>query len=383
LNRRQFLKYAGATTAVVGSSALGLNYLLTLTSPSSQTFTSLPEIGSTTTQSGASSIEHVQTTMQTSATGASQSLVLGQDELGGYAFHDYNGNGILDENEPLLDNIEVVARGYNNTFRTKTENGIFVFRNLPKDTYTIYPVHPQNKFRYMCRSNAELVETNRGYSIDFRGRQRLDMALMEGFLTLPILPSTRYEIDRFYDHNPDPPRYLWWNNVTGYDKDLGRGYSPNHPGIDYHMQEGNPLPSPAPGTVDSVGEDPGGKYIFIKHTNDLKSSCGHISTAVVNKGDVVARGQIIAISGKSGKNTELANYPHNHFQLIYREHFAIDPYRPEFTPTQQNCGYYDASRTDAATGSFPWIPITISDENLVMPNYWTKKNDPQYPPSSQ
>jgi len=359
LNRRRFLKYAGTTAAAVGASALGLDFLLR---PEIRNFNQT--VGSELTTSMSSTATAVTSTKTT--------------DLQLRLFHDYHGDGVQQPDEPSLRNLtmEILGSGYRATINADSD-GVYWAREIPIGAKYML-VFDDQQFRYLALPNGDFVRTE-DYSFVISSDERsLDLGLMEGFLTLPARPSAHFDIDRFYDHDPDPQKYLWWNGVAGYDKELRRGYAPNHPGIDYYMAEGNPLPSPAPGTVDSVGEDEGGKYIFIRHTNDLKTSCGHISSAVVKEGDLIARGQIIALSGKSGKNTELANYPHNHFQLIYHGHCAIDPYSPEFTLTQQNCGYYDASRTDPATGSFPWIPLAISDESLVMPNYWTKKNDPQY-----
>ena len=373
MNRRRFLKYAGATAATIGISALGADFFLK--QPFSKTFsnsTSFAEVGSSTTTVPLTSVETTSTEQLTT-------LSLGENDLGGYVFHDYNGNGILDGSEPVVDDVEIVAEGYYATVRAQPSHGLYVFRNLPKGSYRIYPVHPQDKFRYMCRSNQELVDTRVGYRVDLNGKQRLDMALMEGFLTLPAQAATHFEIDRFYDWDPDPSRFLWWNGESGpdntkYVNGVFRGYSPNHSGIDYYMPDGNPLPSPAPGKVRAVVEDdPGGKYILIDHLNGFFSSCGHISRATVSEGDLVARGQTIAISGKSGQATELANYPHNHFQVVFNKNMLVDPYRPIFKMSPQYSGYYFWSTTP-----FPWISVP-SDSNPNMRNLWTKDNDPQYP----
>jgi len=295
-------------------------------------------------------------------------------------FADWHGDGVQQSDEPAINNIPVEITGLDSDYRAvlvAESDGTYWARNISVGKkYLIFP--KSNNFRYVAILNSQFAGINDYSQVVDSDEPSLHLGLMEGFLTLPAQPSTHFEIDGFYDHDPDSQKCLWWNGVTGYDEDLARGYSPNHPGIDYYMEEGNPLPSPASGLVDSVGEDQGGRYIFIRHTNNLKTSCGHISDAVVKKGDLVARGQTIAISGKSGKNTERANYPHNHFMLIYNERYAVDFYSPEFTITQQNCGYYDASRTDPATRSFPWIPLPISEESLITSNYWTKKNDPQY-----
>jgi len=93
LNRRRFLKYAGATAAVIGGSALGLDYLLRPTLPTEHMLTSSTEAISTTSLLSTSSV----TTTETSTTGGLPSLDLGANDLGGYVFHDYSGNGALDE----------------------------------------------------------------------------------------------------------------------------------------------------------------------------------------------------------------------------------------------------------------------------------------------
>ncbi len=362
LNRRRFLKYVGASAAVLGASALGLDYLLRPTP--NQAFMSSTEAISTTSLSSTSSV----TTAETSTTGELPPLDLGANDLGGYVFHDYNGNGTLDEGEPLVNDVEIVAEGYYATVKAQPQHGLYVFRNLPEGSYRVYPVHPQNKFRYMCRSNEELVETRLGYSIDFNGKQRLDMALMEGYLTMITYSKTNFAIDRYYDHDPDPNAYLWWNGQRGFDKDLPRGYSPNHPGIDYFMSEGNILLAQAPGTCRS-GEDQGGKYIFVTHPNGFMTSHGHISKSLVEDGAFVSRGQPIAISGKSGANTEAANYTHDHVGLYFDNRYAIDQYSPEFNMTSQYAGYYDGAN------GYVWISSTAAASPNLQ-NHWTKYNDP-------
>jgi hypothetical protein len=82
------------------------------------------------------------------------------------------------------------------------------------------------------------------------------------------------------------------------------------------------------------------------------------------------RGQIIAISGKSGGNTELANYPHNHFRLTYGRTVTIDPYALTFKMTSQYSGYHDLQ------GGAHWVSSPI-ESSPNMENHWTKSNDPQ------
>jgi hypothetical protein len=287
----------------------------------------------------------------------------------GKIFFDHNGNGKQDQGEPDVPDVAIALDGKNVTATNST--GWYLITSVVEGNHTIRPFPPA-RFRYMCESASEFRSTKEYYGISVGNSTRKDIGLMEGFLTLPTPSGVPYEVDRFYDRDPDPDKYLWWNGVTGYDRNMNRGYSPNHDGIDYYLKEGNPLVSPAPGTVESINyEDPGGNYIIIRHANGYRTSCGHISKAVVNVGEQVTRGQIIAISGKSGRNTELANYPHNHFRLTYGRTMAIDPYAPTFKMPPQYSGYYDLQ------GGAHWVSSPI-ESSPNMDSHWTKNNDPQY-----
>jgi len=360
LNRRKFLKYAGASTAVVGASALGLDYI------SSQTPSTISPTTSTTV-----------TSELTSASSSTSTQPVQLASLKGRLFFDYNGNGVQDGEEPAIVGALVQLKDIAGIYIAQAFTESSGDCRLEDVRAGFYKLHlgvdhfSDKQFRHMCTSPDEFRATTDDYDVSLEGTTSINIGLMEGFLTLPMSRDARYEIDRFYDRDPDPDRYMWWNGRSGYDRNLKRGYSPNHPGIDYYMEEGNPLLSPAPGIVDSIGEDEGGKYIFIRHPNGLKTSCGHISRAVVKIGDRIPRGRVIAMSGKSGKDTELANYPHNHFQLIYRESIALDPYSPTFEMTPRYSGYYDYS------GGIHWVSMPV-DSNANMANHCTKRDDPQF-----
>ncbi len=290
-------------------------------------------------------------------------------KLFGQVCFDYNGNGRQDAGEPAVPDVTIALDGANITATNAT--GRYSISSVTQGSHKLR-LFPPTQFRYMCESAAEFRSVKEPYEIQVSNETRKDIGLMEGFLTLSIPRGVPYEVDRFYDRDPDPDKYLWWNGATGYDRNQKRGYSPNHDGIDYYIEEGNPLVSPAPGTVESVNyEDPGGNCVVICHPNGFRTSCGHISRAVVNVGEQVIRGQTIAISGKSGRNTELANYPHNHFRLTYGKTIAIDLYAPKFKMTPQYSGYYDLQ------GEAHWVNSRI-ESSPNMENHWTKYNDPQH-----
>jgi len=300
-------------------------------------------------------------------------------------FFDYNGNGTQDREEPSVPGVLVQLKDYvygKVVAETLTDSsGDYRFEDIkmgsPGMDYVFLHLGLDNlsdkKFTYMCTSPNEFRAVTEDYGVSLQESVRMDVGLMEGFLTLSMLKRTHCEIDRFYDRDPNPDRYLWWNGKKGLDSQpasMKRGWAPNHAGIDYYLKVGEPILAAAPGVVSDYGDDPQGKYVWVSHPNGMATDYGHISKATVPRGASVSRGEQIAESGKSGKNTELANYPHCHFHLRSGQSVSLDPYRALFQMTDQLSGYYDYS-----TGK--WIATSI-DLNPNMRNYWTKDNDPQY-----
>ena len=120
--------------------------------------------------------------------------------------------------------------------------------------------------------------------------------------------------------------------------------SGNHNGIDIRVPVGTPVLSVMNGRVVTVGDQPRGygKYVVVEHpdvpdpesptkkTTTLFTTYAHLSSFYVNKGDLVQKGNSIALSGNSGKSTG----PHLHFQMDRED----APYHPYY-PTNQNEGY--------------------------------------------
>ena len=368
MDRRGFLKYAGMGAAMAGCALAGYEV-------DRWQAGLVPAQTRTVTETAAS----LSTETVTRTTTSTHTVTRGTSDLELTLFADWHGDGKQQPDEPGVGDLPVEVRGVDSDFsRTivADSDGKYWVRNVQVGKkYLIMP--RTDRFKYISISNSEIRDITQGHTCQVASPDAsLSVGLTEGFLTLPIMPETRYEIDRYYDRNPDPDRYLWWNGKEGPDiqpTSMKRGWSPNHSGIDYYLQEGSPLPSPAPGRVRAVVEnDPGGEFVLIDHLNGFLSSCGHISEATVNRGDRVSRGQIIATSGKSGKATELANYPHNHFQVVFNENVLVDTYGPTFEMAQQYSGYYLWTTTP-----FPWISTPV-DSNPNMANHWTKNNDPQY-----
>jgi murein DD-endopeptidase MepM/ murein hydrolase activator NlpD len=86
-------------------------------------------------------------------------------------------------------------------------------------------------------------------------------------------------------------------------------------GVDIASACGTPIYAAAAGTVtlaDSVGWNFGyGKYLMIRHSNGVITLYAHTSRIVVEQGQQVAQGQLIALMGTTGRSTGC----HLHFEV--------------------------------------------------------------------
>ncbi|MBI2023325.1 peptidoglycan DD-metalloendopeptidase family protein [Candidatus Giovannonibacteria bacterium] len=91
-----------------------------------------------------------------------------------------------------------------------------------------------------------------------------------------------------------------------------------HNGIDIKAKTGTPVKAAEDGIVLNTGNTDAyprclsyGKWILIKHPNNLATLYAHLSLIKVNTGDMVSRGDLIAYSGSTG----YATGPHLHFTV--------------------------------------------------------------------
>lgn len=91
-----------------------------------------------------------------------------------------------------------------------------------------------------------------------------------------------------------------------------------HDGIDLPVPEGTPIKSVGSGTVNELCPAPCGGYgnaIVIKHNDKLFTAYKHLSSFKVKKGQQVAEGDVIALSGNTGHSQG----PHLHFTVYEKE----------------------------------------------------------------
>ncbi len=94
-----------------------------------------------------------------------------------------------------------------------------------------------------------------------------------------------------------------------------------HPGIDIAVPMATPIKASGGGIVGQIGEDPEyGVFVLIDHPDGYQTLYGHASRLLVALGDSVAAGEVVALSGSTGRSTG----PHLHFE-IRRNGRSLDP----------------------------------------------------------
>ena len=133
---------------------------------------------------------------------------------------------------------------------------------------------------------------------------------------------TESEIKDNYD------RYYFLNNALKYQKDTipnfkissGFGYRTHpvtgekklHNGIDIPLKEGTPIYAPIDGYAVIFSTKDGGKQLLLKNSKkNIQFGYAHLSDWKVKNGDLVKKGDLIALSGNTGKSTG----PHIHLTI--------------------------------------------------------------------
>ena len=94
-----------------------------------------------------------------------------------------------------------------------------------------------------------------------------------------------------------------------------------HPGIDFAAKIGTKVKTTADGKVVLAGwDDMYGNLVAIDHGNGYVTYYGHTLKNLVNIGDNIRRGDVIALSGSSGRSSA----PHLHYE-IKKDGVPIDP----------------------------------------------------------
>ena len=295
-------------------------------------------------------------------------------DLTGSLFFDYNGNGVWDVSEPLIDGFGVCAKADQQEWScTKTdEQGHFIFESIgPEGAHLLLKFEDPNAgdpavaFRYInlwydpvvieaYEMNGVIVpeqhlNDTKVLQIDevlgSKAGEDIELGLMQGLLRIPFSTKIDFFIVNFFDLDnsfcqpgSDPhkcPNVRDWRGKSHtYD---GEG------GMDYVTNKGTVFLASAEGKVKSVEyEENSGNFVVLDHGNGIVTYYRHANTILVKEGEKVFSGSVIGLVGNTGNSST----PHLHFEM-HINGIHTDHYRDLF-----------------------------SNDSI---SYWTKDNDPQYP----
>jgi murein DD-endopeptidase MepM/ murein hydrolase activator NlpD len=144
------------------------------------------------------------------------------------------------------------------------------------------------------------------------------------FVAPPLLARAPAAPDSLAEEETEPAvPYRWPLRTPSYrTRGLAAGGTvEEHGGIDLAVPIGSEVRAAAAGVVRTAGEDPAyGLFVLLDHAGGYQSMYGHLSRLVVVTGQQVGAGQVIGLSGSTGRSTA----PHLHFE-IRRHGRSVDP----------------------------------------------------------
>ncbi len=113
----------------------------------------------------------------------------------------------------------------------------------------------------------------------------------------------------------------WMSSKFGRRTDPFTGHRAWHNGVDFAGKLGSEIVTVAAGVVTWSGERNGyGRMVELDHGEGQATRYAHNSKNLVKVGDIVKKGEVIALMGSSGRSTG----PHVHFE-VYKNGRAVDP----------------------------------------------------------
>lgn len=133
----------------------------------------------------------------------------------------------------------------------------------------------------------------------------------------------------------------------------------HHNGIDFAAPIGTPIFAPADGivtTIKSTKQSKGsGNLIKIEHGMGFKTSYSHLSKILVSNNQVVSKGDIIGLTGNTGRSTG----PHLHYEVLFLNK-KINPF-----PLIKFAKNKDIEQLKQQT-SVPWSDLSQNINEIVV-----------------
>lgn len=118
-----------------------------------------------------------------------------------------------------------------------------------------------------------------------------------------------------------PVKKGWMSSRFGRRTDPFKGHVAWHNGVDFAGKLGSEVIAVASGVVTWSDKRQGyGQLVEINHSNGFSTRYAHNAEHLVKVGDVVKKGQVVALMGSSGRSTG----PHVHFE-VFKNGRPVDP----------------------------------------------------------
>jgi murein DD-endopeptidase MepM/ murein hydrolase activator NlpD len=152
---------------------------------------------------------------------------------------------------------------------------------------------------YLAADSAEAaadIAADAQFRALFQTWKKLD-TLEDGLISIPsVQPVTNMKFTSNFGIRSDP----------------FRGTAAFHPGVDIPCSTGTAVYATADGVIDKAERSGGyGNMVEIDHGRGIQTRFGHLSKILVTAGQKVKRGQLIALSGSTGRSTG----PHLHYEV--------------------------------------------------------------------
>jgi murein DD-endopeptidase MepM/ murein hydrolase activator NlpD len=165
-------------------------------------------------------------------------------------------------------------------------------------------------------SGPSVLEINTQYDAleDYFAGREVQFEVLAGLLSSEQLRTESTPAGR-------PIRSGWQSSSFGSRIDPISGKRAWHTGADFAGRKGSDILAVASGVVSWSGVKAGyGTMIEVSHGDGLSTRYAHNQENLVTLGDLVRRGDVIALMGSSGRSTG----PHVHFE-IFKHGRAVDP----------------------------------------------------------
>jgi murein DD-endopeptidase MepM/ murein hydrolase activator NlpD len=203
--------------------------------------------------------------------------------------------------------VRLDALGERLTSMANLDDGEFNFDQVPAiggpETDAIGDAHRPPKFIDIINQLADQIRDR---------EQQLDT--LESLMTNRSLQDDIFVAGR-------PVLKGWMSSRYGRRTDPFNGKVAWHSGVDFAGKQGSKIIAVASGIIVESGERNGyGGMIKINHGSGFQTRYAHNKQNLVKTGDVVKKGQVIALMGSTGRSTG----PHVHFE-VYKYGRPVDP----------------------------------------------------------